>query len=91
MKRSMINTLILDAIKTFETAGFKLPPFAYWKPEEWRSKGYSVRQTITEALVSLDRNDHKSDSSIDELNKSLNQVHQNQSDIHQIAWNESIR
>jgi len=42
--------------------------------QEWRIKGYSVRQTITEALVSLDRNEHKSDSSIDELNEVLNQV-----------------
>jgi hypothetical protein len=42
--------------------------------QEWRTKGYSVRHTITEALVSLDRNGQKSGSSLDELNEALSQV-----------------
>jgi D-lyxose ketol-isomerase len=42
MKRSAINAHILEAIKTFEQAGIKLPPFAYWKPEEWNSKGSEI-------------------------------------------------
>ena len=42
--------------------------------QEWRKKGYSVRQTITDALVRLDNNGHNSDSSIEELNEALSQV-----------------
>ena len=42
--------------------------------QEWRTRGYSVRQTITEALVSLDRNGFKSGSSLDEFNEALSQV-----------------
>jgi len=33
---------------------------------EWRKNGYSLRQTITEALVSLDRDGHRSYSTIKE-------------------------
>ena len=42
--------------------------------QEWRTKGYSVRQTITKALVSLDQNGHRTGSSINELNEALSQV-----------------
>jgi D-lyxose ketol-isomerase len=42
MKRSQINAQIFEAINTFENAGFKLPPFAYWKPEQWKSKGKEI-------------------------------------------------
>jgi hypothetical protein len=40
----------------------------------WRTNGYSIRQAITEALVSLSWNGHKSGSSFDELNEALSQV-----------------
>jgi hypothetical protein len=42
--------------------------------QERRTKGYSVRQTITEALVSLDHNGNKSAVSIEELNEALSQI-----------------
>jgi len=42
MKRSVINTVILEAIKTFDKAGIKLPPFAYWPPMEWTNKGSKI-------------------------------------------------
>ena len=42
MKRSTINKLISEAVRTFERAGIKLPPFAFWKPEEWKLKGSEI-------------------------------------------------
>lgn len=42
MKRSTINTLILEAIETFDQTGIKLPPFAYWPPKEWTTKGSEI-------------------------------------------------
>ena len=44
MKRSQINSQIEEAIKTFEKAGFKLPPFAFWKPEQWKSMGAEINE-----------------------------------------------
>jgi len=40
MKRSEINKLILEAIEFFEKMNFKLPPFAYWNPDEWAKKNH---------------------------------------------------
>ena len=39
MKRSEVNALIDDAIELLERHQVKLPPFAYWTPEEWQAKG----------------------------------------------------
>lgn len=39
MKRSEINAYIFEAIELFENAGFKLPPFGLWTPEQWRNCG----------------------------------------------------
>ena len=39
MKRSEINKYIRDAKEFIQTCGFKLPPFAFWRPEEWKTKG----------------------------------------------------
>lgn len=40
MKRSEINSLIVDAIAFFKEHNFILPPFAYWSPEDWKNKGH---------------------------------------------------
>ena len=40
MKRSEINQIILDGIKFFDEMKFKLPPFAYWSPSEWKEKNH---------------------------------------------------
>jgi D-lyxose ketol-isomerase len=37
MKRSEINTLIKEALAFFDTMNFKLPPWAYWSPEDWKN------------------------------------------------------
>lgn len=39
MKRSELNKLMKDAVEFIEKMNFKLPPFVYWSPEEWKTKG----------------------------------------------------
>jgi D-lyxose ketol-isomerase len=39
MKRSKINEIMLSADAFIQSSGFRLPPFAYWSPEDWRKKG----------------------------------------------------
>ena len=39
MKRSQINALIDDAIALLREHQIRLPPFAYWTPAEWSTKG----------------------------------------------------
>lgn len=39
MKRSEINLYITDAIDLFSKGGFRLPPFAFWSPDDWKTKG----------------------------------------------------
>ncbi len=40
MKRSEINQYIRDMEKLVHEKGFHLPPFCYWTPEEWKTKGH---------------------------------------------------
>ena len=40
MKRSQINQVIDESIAFCERMSFHLPPFAYWSPEEWATKGH---------------------------------------------------
>ena len=39
MKGSAINTYIIEAKEMFAKAGFHLPPFAFWSPDDWADKG----------------------------------------------------
>ena len=39
MKRSEINALLREAVAFTKEQGFHLPPFAFWSPAEWRTKG----------------------------------------------------
>lgn len=39
MKRSEINARMADAVDFFATQNFRLPPFAFWGPADWRTKG----------------------------------------------------
>jgi len=39
MKRSEINALIKESKAFFNSMNFKLPPWAYWAPEEWKDMG----------------------------------------------------
>jgi D-lyxose ketol-isomerase len=42
MKRSEINAIIRDAIAFLEKRNVHLPPFAFWSPETWATKGAEV-------------------------------------------------
>ncbi len=46
MKRSEINALMRDTLQFLEAHHFKLPPFAYWSPDEWKQKGPEVKDII---------------------------------------------
>jgi D-lyxose ketol-isomerase len=46
MKRSEINTIVQDADAFIRMNGFHLPPFAYWTPSDWASKGSEVREIV---------------------------------------------
>ena len=50
MKRSEINQILRRADEFIRSRGFYLPPFAYWRPEEWRSKGPEVVEIIENHL-----------------------------------------
>ncbi|MEF2230052.1 MAG: D-lyxose/D-mannose family sugar isomerase [Pseudodesulfovibrio sp.] len=39
MKRSEINALIRDAKAFFDSFRFRLPPWAFWGPDDWKGKG----------------------------------------------------
>jgi D-lyxose ketol-isomerase len=39
MKRSVINNHIREAMEFIARMQFALPPFAYWRPGEWKNKG----------------------------------------------------
>jgi D-lyxose ketol-isomerase len=50
MKRSMINVLMRDAVEYFAQQKFYLPPFAYWRPADWRGKGPEVAEIVRDGL-----------------------------------------
>lgn len=50
MKRSQINSIIQDGEKFALEHGFKLPPFAFWTPEEWATKGAECREIVENGL-----------------------------------------
>ena len=39
MKRSEINRILRETIKFIDDMNFRLPPFAYFTPDEWKTKG----------------------------------------------------
>ncbi len=50
MRRSEINNEIKEAIVFFKKHNFKLPPWAYWGPEEWKGKGEEASEIIENML-----------------------------------------
>lgn len=40
MKRSDINRTIQEGIEFLQACNFVLPPFAFWRPEDWKAKGH---------------------------------------------------
>ncbi len=39
MKRSEINRIMQNAVEFIDRMNFKLPPFAFWHPKDWETKG----------------------------------------------------
>lgn len=56
MKRSEINSLIEDSGGFARSHGLLLPPFAFWSPEEWRSKGHEADE-IRDCMLGWDLTD----------------------------------
>jgi D-lyxose ketol-isomerase len=60
MKRSEINQLIQSSIGFFNLMNFKLPPWAYWKPVDWKGK-YETCSEIADNMLGWDLTDFGSD------------------------------
>lgn len=50
MKRSEINAIMRDAEAFIRQCGFILPPFAYWTPHDWTTKGPEVSEIVENNL-----------------------------------------
>lgn len=50
MKRSAINAIIREADAFIKEQGLYLPPFAYWTPDDWATKGEEVREIVERKL-----------------------------------------
>ena len=50
MKRSQINDIMRKADNFIKERGFYLPPFAYWTPEDWKTKGAEVHEIVQNRL-----------------------------------------
>ena len=57
MRRSEINAIMRDADAFMKANGFRLPPFAYWSPADWASKGEEVREIVDRQLAHFNRID----------------------------------
>jgi D-lyxose ketol-isomerase len=56
MKRSEINGLIIESKKFFDQMNFKLPPWAFWSPEEWKGK-YPTCGEVVDNMLGWDLTD----------------------------------
>ena len=56
MKRSFINREIAAGIAFLEEMRIKLPPFAYWTPGEWETKGEAYKE-IRDCMLGWDITD----------------------------------
>lgn len=65
MKRSRINEIMAEADEMIRSHGFVLPPFAYWTPEEFKSRKDAARAVI-EARCGWDITDY-GDGRFDEM------------------------
>lgn len=50
MKRSEINMLIQDAIDFMASKNIPMPPFAYWKKEDWEKAGPECKEIVDNML-----------------------------------------
>ena len=64
MKRTEINVLIREALIFFDEMNFKLPPWGYWKLEDWEQNRRNS-QNVIENLLGWDLTDFGSESYAD--------------------------
>lgn len=50
MKRSEINRHISQTLAFFEAMKVHLPPWGYWRPEQWKGKGTEVAEIVESGL-----------------------------------------
>ncbi|MEK6647035.1 MAG: D-lyxose/D-mannose family sugar isomerase [Candidatus Firestonebacteria bacterium] len=50
MKRSQINKIQKDAVEFLKKQKFYLPPFAFWRPLDWKNKGQECREIVDNML-----------------------------------------
>ncbi len=50
MKRSELNLIMKDTLAFCEKMNFFLPPFVYWTPQDWSTKGEECREIIENQL-----------------------------------------
>ena len=60
MKRSQINSIIQHAKVFFAQQNFHLPPWAYWKPSDWRGK-YDTASEVIDSMLGWDVTPFSSD------------------------------
>lgn len=56
MKRSELNEIMRNAVKFIESMNFRLPPYAFWTPEEWMIKGHEYDE-IRDNMLGWDISD----------------------------------
>lgn len=44
MKRSEINAMMRETVRFLAECRFHLPPFAYWSPQQWQTKGPEISE-----------------------------------------------
>lgn len=59
MKRSRINDLLKETVNWLEKLNYKLPPFAYWTPKDWETKGHEFDE-IRDNMLGWDITDYNS-------------------------------
>ena len=57
MKRSEINAILQENISFIKEMRFALPPFAFWTPEEWATKGHECDE-IRDNMLGWDITDY---------------------------------
>ncbi len=50
MKRSELNAIMTQCAGFLKTMNFLLPPFAFWSPADWQSKGPECREIVEQQL-----------------------------------------
>jgi D-lyxose ketol-isomerase len=58
MKRSEVNEIIRESDKFIRSFGYVMPPFAYWSPEELKTRTSSDSKAILQARLGWDITDY---------------------------------